>query len=57
MSYGPENEMRNPVNTGGIDTDKMAGIMVIGALVLLVAIHRGFVGVSVSRATGGLVRA
>lgn len=56
MAYGPEQEMINPVNTGGMDTDKMAGVLVITALVFLIAIQRGFRGVSISRVSGGMVR-
>lgn len=49
--------MNNPVSTSaGVATEHAAAVIVIGALVALIAINRGFRGVSVSGATGGLVR-
>jgi hypothetical protein len=45
----------NPV-TGGMTTEHAAAVVVIGALVALIALRRGFRGVSVSGMTGGLVR-
>jgi len=56
MPYAPDTEMVNPVKSNGMTTEKMAGVLVIGALVALIAINRGFRGVSVGRVTGGLVR-
>lgn len=46
----------NPVSGGGTPTERAAGILVIGALVALIMIHRGFRGVSIGRVSGGLVR-
>ena len=46
----------NSVPTVGVTTEKAAAILVIGSLVALIAIRRGFRGVSVSNVTGGLVR-
>lgn len=53
--YEPDSEMVNPIKTNGLSTEKSAGILVLGALLFLIAINRGFRGLSVSRATGGLV--
>jgi hypothetical protein len=46
----------NPMPKGGFQTEQAAAAIVLGSLVALIAIRRGFRGVSVSRATGGLVR-
>ena len=46
----------NPVSGTGTTTERAAGILVIGALVVLIMINRGFRGVSVGRLSGGLVR-
>lgn len=46
----------NPVPGKGLDTPQAAAALVIGSLVGLIMIRRGFRGLSVSRATGGLVR-
>lgn len=46
----------NPLTTNGLSTPQAAAALVIGSLVGLILIRRGFRGVSVSRATGGLVR-
>ena len=54
--YGPQNTPQNPVATNGGSTEYSAAFLVIGALVALIMINRGFRGVSVSGATGGLVR-
>lgn len=49
--YGdPDNVMVNPVKGMGWDTPQMAAVLVIGALLVLVAIARGFRGVSVGGA-------
>lgn len=45
-----------PLKGQGLTTEQAAAAVVIGSLVALIAIRRGFRGVSVSRATGGLVR-
>ncbi len=39
---------------GAITTDKAAGIIVIGALILLILINRGFRGVSVGGVSVGV---
>lgn len=54
--YGPDQAMENPVPDKGGNTEYMAAAIVIGALVALVMINRGFRGVSVGRVSGGLVR-
>jgi len=56
MDYGSDNVMTNPIKRGGITTEHATGIIVVGALVALVAINRGFRGVSVGKLSGGLVR-
>jgi|KBSMisStaDraftv2_1062788.scaffolds.fasta_scaffold01117_14 hypothetical protein len=45
-----------PVKGQGLSTEQAAAAVVLGSLAALIAIRRGFRGVSVSRATGGLVR-
>jgi hypothetical protein len=45
-----------PMPTNGMSTEKACAALVIGSLVALIAIHRGFRGVSASKLTGGLVR-
>lgn len=57
MSYNPDQVMTNPVKSGGITTEHMTGAVVIGAMVGLILINRGFRGVSVGKLSGGLVRA
>jgi hypothetical protein len=48
MAYGAESDYDNPVKTfGGFSTEHMAGALVIGALVFLILVGRGFRGVSV----------
>lgn len=55
--YGPNDTPVNPVeNQTGGNTEYSAAALVIGALVALVLINRGFRGVSVSGVSGGLVR-
>jgi hypothetical protein len=46
----------NPIPGGGMTTEKAAAALVIGSLIALIAIRRGFRGVSVSGMTGGMVR-
>jgi hypothetical protein len=46
----------NPVNVNGLSTPQAAAALVIGSLVGLIVIRRGFRGVSVSKMSGGLVR-
>lgn len=55
-NYAPDSQMVNPVKSNGMGADKMAAALVIGSLVLLIAIRRGFSGVSVGSLSGGLVR-
>jgi len=45
-----------PVKGQGLSTEQAAAAVVLGSLAALIAIRRGFRGISVSRATGGLVR-
>lgn len=47
----------NPLSANGLSTPQAAAAIVLGSLVGLILIRRGFRGLSVSRATGGLVRA
>jgi len=47
----------NPVGANGLGTPQACAALVLGSLVGLILIRRGFRGLSVSRATGGLVRA
>jgi hypothetical protein len=54
--YDPDNVMTNPIKRGGLTTEHATGAIVIGALVFLIAINRGFRGVSVGKLSGGLVR-
>lgn len=54
--YQPDNVMVNPVKQGGLMTEHAAAAVVIGSLVFLVMIRRGFRGVSVGKVSGGLVR-
>ena len=46
----------NPIAGAGMTTEKAAAVLVIGSLIALIAIRRGFRGVSVSGMSGGLVR-
>jgi hypothetical protein len=46
----------SPAPKGGMNTEQAAAAIVLGSLVALIAIRRGFRGVSVSKATGGLLR-
>jgi len=39
-------EYEHPVKLGGLQTEHAAGIIVIGALVFLILVRRGFRGVS-----------
>lgn len=54
MAYEPDTQMVNPVKSNGMSTERMAGILVIGALVALIAINRGFRGVSVGGVSVGV---
>ncbi len=45
--YEPDSVNANPVKTGTMTTDKAAAIVVVASLVALIAINRGFRGVSV----------
>lgn len=48
---------QHPVTHDGSGVHTMAGAVVIGSVVALIAIRMGFRGVSVSHVTGGLVKA
>lgn len=56
MAYGAdEQDYANPVKTfGGLSTEHMAGALVIGALIFLIAVGRGFRGVSVGGVSVGV---
>lgn len=45
-----------PVKGQGLSTEQAAAAIVLGSLVALIAVRRGFRGVSVSKVSGGLVR-
>jgi hypothetical protein len=45
-----------PVKGQGLTTEHAAAAVVLGSLCALIAIRRGFRGVSVSKMSGGLVR-
>jgi hypothetical protein len=53
FSYADEGNI-NPVKGGGIDTPMMTGALVIGALVALILIRRGFRGVNVLGASANI---
>ena len=46
----------NPVSGSGLTTEHAAAVIVIGSLLVLVAIRRGFLPTTAGRLTGGLVR-
>jgi hypothetical protein len=45
-----------PLKGNGITTEQAAAAIVLGSLVALIAVRRGFRGVSVSKMSGGLVK-
>lgn len=47
---------QNPVKMNGLSTEHAAAAIVIGSLLALVAIRRGFLPTNVGRLTGGLVK-
>lgn len=53
MSYPYGDEMTNPIK-GGIDSPQMAGALIIGALVFLILVRRGFRGASVAGVSVGV---
>lgn len=46
----------SPMPSAGLSTEKAAAAIVLGSLVALIMIRRGFRGVSVGRMSGGLVK-
>lgn len=54
--YEPDSQMINPISAPGMTTEKWTAVLVIGSVVALIMISRGFRGVSVGRVSGGLVR-
>lgn len=54
--YAGANTTTNPVKLSGLTTEYAAGVIVIGSLLALVAIRRGFLPTNVGRITGGLVK-
>lgn len=46
-SYVSDYAPRNPVKVGGLSIEHAAGALVIGSLIVLILIARGFRGVSV----------
>lgn len=60
-SYGSGNAYSgestvNPVKLSGLTTERATAVIVIGALLALVALRRGFLPTNVGRLTGGLVK-
>lgn len=47
----------SPLTKSGFNTEQAAAALVLGSLAGLILIRRGFRGVSVSKMSGGLVRA
>ena len=45
-----------PLKGNGLTTEQAAAALVLGSLVALIAVRRGFRGVSVSKMSGGLVK-
>lgn len=43
-----------PVNSGGLSTEHAAAVLVIGSLIILIAIRKGFTGVNVAGVTVGI---
>lgn len=54
MSYGPQDSMENPVSTSTGNTEYSTAALVIGALVALILIGRGFRGVNVGGVSVGV---
>lgn len=54
MAYGPDNSMDNPVSTSTGNTEYSTAALVIGSLVVLVLIARGFRGVNVGGVSVGV---
>lgn len=56
MSYGQdEQSYENPVKTfGGMSTEHVAGALVIGALVFLILVGRGFRGINAGGVSVGI---
>lgn len=54
--YAGANTTANPVKLSGLSTEHAAGVIIIGSLLALVAIRRGFLPTNVGRLTGGLVK-
>ncbi len=50
------NATANPVRMNGLSTEHAAAVIVIGSLVALIALRRGFLPTSVGSLTGGLVK-
>ena len=45
-----------PMKNSGLTTEHAAAALVLGSLAALIAVRRGFRGVSVSKMSGGLVK-
>lgn len=55
-NYDGDTSLASPITSSGLTTEKWAGILVVSSLIVLVAINRGFRGLSVGRISGGLVK-
>lgn len=55
-AYAGATEMGNPIKMSGLTTEHAAAVIVIGSLVALILIRRGFLPTNLGRVTGGLVK-
>lgn len=55
-AYAGNGDTGNPVKMNGLTTEYAAAVIVIGSLVLLIGIRRGFLPTNVGKLTGGLVK-
>lgn len=54
MTYPYADSPTNPIKGGGVDSPQMAGAIIIGALVFLFLVRRGFRGASVGGISVGV---
>lgn len=54
MAYGPDSSMDNPVSTSTGNTEYSTAAIVIGSLIALILIARGFRGVNVGGVSVGV---
>lgn len=55
-AYSGANVSNNPVKMSGLSTEHAAGVIIIGSLLALIAIRKGFLPTNIGRVTGGLVK-